>query len=107
MSKVIDGMVSLATSLGVRFEYNSTIQRVDLNSTKANGIVVNDKFQSFDYIVASADYHHVEQDLLPASHRRYSEKYWQKRVMAPSSLIFYLGINKKIDQPAPPHTILR
>lgn len=97
MSKVIDGMVSLATSLGVRFEYNSNIQRVDLNSTKAKGVVVNDKFQSFDYVVASADYHHVEQDLLPASHRRYSEQYWQKRVMAPSSLIFYLGVNKKID----------
>jgi phytoene desaturase len=97
MFKVIEGMVDLASSLGVRFEFNSDVQHVQVNSTKANGIVVNSKFQSFDYVVASADYHHVEQELLPASHRRYSEQYWQKRVMAPSSLIFYLGVNKKID----------
>jgi phytoene desaturase len=52
--------------------------------------------RSFDYVVAGADYHHVEQKLLPAKYRRYSDKYWQKRAMAPSSLIFYLGINKRL-----------
>jgi len=97
MHRVIEGMVSLAKSLGVRFEFNSNVQKLEVNSTSTKGIVVNGVLQYFDYIVASADYHHVEQDLLPASHRRYSEAYWQKRVMAPSSLIFYLGINKKVD----------
>lgn len=97
MHRVISGMVSLAESLGVRFEFNSNVEKIEIDSTKVKGIVVNGVLRSFDYIVASADYHHVEQDLLPASHRRYSEDYWQKRVMAPSCLIFYLGINKKID----------
>ena len=97
MHKVIEGMISLAQSLGVQFTLNSNVQRLDLNSTKAKGLIVNGSFQPFDYIIASADYHHVEQHLLPSSHRRYSEDYWQKRVMAPSSLIFYLGIDKKID----------
>lgn len=97
MHKVIEGMISLAKSLGVQFALNSNVQRLDLNSTKAKGLIVNGLFQPFDYIIASADYHHVEQDLLPSSHRRYTEDYWQKRVMAPSSLIFYLGIDKKID----------
>ncbi|MFM7193329.1 MAG: phytoene desaturase family protein, partial [Bacteroidota bacterium] len=46
--------------------------------------------------LASADYHHVEQQLLPESLRVYSESYWDKRTFAPSSLIFYLGINKKL-----------
>jgi phytoene desaturase len=98
MHKVIEGMVDLASSLGVRFEYNSNVQRIEINAAKANGIVIDDRFQPFDYVVASADYHHVEQELLPASHRRYTEQYWQKRVMAPSSLIFYLGINKRIGE---------
>ncbi|HEY9048962.1 MAG TPA: phytoene desaturase family protein, partial [Ohtaekwangia sp.] len=96
MYKIIEGMVSLAKSLNVTFEFNSAVEQLSLNSTKAKGLIVNGAFRPFEYIVAGADYHHVEQQLLPASHRRYSEAYWQKRVMAPSSLIFYLGINKKL-----------
>jgi phytoene desaturase len=72
------------------------VERLEMNHVKAKGLLVNGTFRSFDYIIASADYHHVEQNLLPATHRRYSEAYWQKRVMAPSSLIFFLGINKKL-----------
>jgi phytoene desaturase len=95
--KVIDAMVQLATSLGVKIEFNSTVEQLEMNAIKAKGLVVNGSFRPFDYIVAGADYHHVEQELLPFSHRRYSEEYWQKRVMAPSSLIFYLGIDKKVE----------
>jgi phytoene desaturase len=47
-------------------------------------------------VIASADYQHVEQDLLKKEERNYGTAYWDKKVMAPSSLIFYLGINKKI-----------
>jgi phytoene desaturase len=94
--KVIEGMVTLAESLGVNFEFNSNVEKLEVDVNRAKGVTVNGIFQAFDYVVASADYHHVEQELLPASHRRYAEDYWQKRVMAPSSLIFYLGVNKKI-----------
>ena len=97
MYKIIEAMVSLAQSLGVKFEFNSNVEKIDVSSDVANGIVVNGDLQPYDHIIASADYHHVEQDLLPKLYRRYTEEYWQKRVMAPSSLIFYLGINKKID----------
>jgi phytoene desaturase len=96
MYKVIEGMVQLAHELGVVTKFNSTVEQLQLNAVKAKGIVVNGTFKSFDYIVASADYHHVEQQLLPKSFRRYDETYWDSRVMAPSSLIFYLGINKKL-----------
>lgn len=96
MFKVIEGMVTLAESLGVTFEYNSEVQRMEMNGVKAKGLLVNGQVRDFDYIVAGADYQHVEQTLLPESYRRYSAAYWDKRVMAPSSLIFYLGINKKV-----------
>jgi phytoene desaturase len=96
--RVIEALVSLATSLGVEFEYESPVQKLDVNSRKLKGCIVRDTFRPFDYVVASADYHHVEQQLLPLSHRTYSERYWDDRVMAPSSLIFYLGLNKRIDK---------
>ena len=96
MHKVIEAMVSLAVSLGVKFEYNSAVERIELNHVKAKGVWINGNLREFDSIVAGADYHHVEQSLLPKSHRTYSPAYWDKRVMAPSSLIFFLGLNKKI-----------
>jgi phytoene desaturase len=96
MYKIVEAMVKLASSLGVQFEYNSNVQSIALNHVRAKGLMVNDKLRNFDVIVAGADYHHVEQELLPESHRRYSPAYWENRVLAPSSLIFYLGISKKI-----------
>jgi phytoene desaturase len=47
-------------------------------------------------VVAGADYNHIEQKLLPEEYRRYSESYWEERTMAPSALLFYIGINKKL-----------
>jgi phytoene desaturase len=96
MHKIVEGMVSLATSLGVQFEYNSEVQEIAVEGKKARGLMVNDTLRQFDYVVAGADYHHVEQKLLPAKYRRYTEDYWDKRAMAPGSLIYYLGINKKL-----------
>jgi phytoene desaturase len=96
MHKVIDGMARLATSTGVTIECNATVEELAMNGVKAKGLHVNGKFRPFDYIVAGADYHHVEQHLLPKKYRRYSKDYWQTRTLAPSSLIFYLGLNKKL-----------
>ncbi|MCU0418799.1 MAG: phytoene desaturase family protein [Cyclobacteriaceae bacterium] len=97
MHKIIEGMVRVATDLGVKIHYYAPVEAIEMNSTKAKGVRVNGAVELFDYIVASADYHHVEQHLLPAAYRRYDEAYWQKRTMAPSSLIFYLGLNKRLE----------
>jgi phytoene desaturase len=96
MFKIIEGMMELATSLGVKFEFDAAVEQITVQGSQATGVVVKGEHHPFDYVVASADYHHVEQSLLPASHRKYSEKYWDDRAMAPSSLIFYLGINKPL-----------
>jgi phytoene desaturase len=97
MYHIIEGMVQLATALGVKFKFNSAVQRFELNATRAKGIYVNDSLELVDYIVSGADYHHIEQHVLPPEFRKYSAEYWDTRVLAPSSLIFYLGINKKVD----------
>jgi phytoene desaturase len=96
MHKVVEAMVSVAQEQGVKFEFESEVQRLELNAVKAKGIWANNEFQAADYVVAGADYHHVEQRLIPESYRKYSESYWDKRVLAPSCLLFYLGVNKKI-----------
>src|SRR5688572_18574516 len=90
MFKVVEGLISLAKSLGAKFEFGAPVQQLRTNSTRVTGCVINDEYRQFDYVVASADYHHVEQQLLPPSYRTYSPAYWSERVMAPSCLIFYL-----------------
>jgi phytoene desaturase len=80
----------------VKFEYNSEVEKIIVRNKKVSGIQTNGSEHPLDYLVAGADYHHVEQELLPTEYRRYSEDYWQKRVMAPSSLIYYLGVNKRV-----------
>jgi len=97
MNKVVEAIVSLARSLRVRFEFNRAVEELSINTTRAKGLVVNKQFRPFDYIIAGADYHHIEQNLLPAPFRQYSPDYWDSRLMAPSSLVFYLGIDRKVE----------
>lgn len=99
MFEIIRGMSDVCLKLGVHIHLNSNVEQIvvnENNSESCQGIVVNGKQLDFDYVVAGADYAHVEQHLLPQSHRNYSDKYWDKRKMAPSSLIYYLGISKKL-----------
>jgi phytoene desaturase len=96
MYKVVEGMESVARDNGVAFRYNSPVSQLEMNGVKAKGLWTANQFHAFDFVVAGADYHHVEQHLLPEKFRRYNQKYWDDRVMAPSSLIFYVGVNKRI-----------
>lgn len=96
MHKIVEGMVSIGKELNVKFEYNSEVSELIVEGDKITGVKVSGIVQRFDYVVAGADYHHVEQKLLPKEYRRYTEDYWNTRSMAPSSLIFYLGVKKKI-----------
>lgn len=96
MYAIVKGMEKLATEQGVVFQYQSAVEQLKVDNGKVKGVVVNGEAKDFDYIVAGADYHHVEQQLLPKAYRRYSPKYWDHRVMAPSSLLFYVGLNRKL-----------
>ena len=94
MHKIVEGMQKLAEEKGVQFHFNATVHKINTGNKHVQSLLVNDEIVEFDQIVAGADYHFVEQKLLDKPQRNYSEKYWQKRDMAPSSLIFYLGIDE-------------
>lgn len=96
MFSIVAGMEKLAIEQGVKFRYNSAVQELPVENGKTTGVVVDGALIPFDYVIAGADYHHVEQQLLPEKYRRYSPSYWDTRVMAPSSLLFYVGISKRV-----------
>lgn len=96
MYSVVEGMKTVAEEMGAEFMMNSPVEELKMNGNGVKSLISNGKEYSMDGLVAAADYHHVEQELLPEKYRRYSESYWNKRTMAPSSLMFYLGIDKKL-----------
>ena len=97
MHRVVEAMVSLAKELGVSFHFDQEVKRVKIKDGRATEVYTNDAVFDCDVLVAGADYHHIEQEVLEPSYRQYSKKYWEKRVMAPSSLLFYLGVGKKLE----------
>ncbi|WP_026978233.1 phytoene desaturase family protein [Flavobacterium tegetincola] len=96
MFDVVKAMESLAKELGVSFEFNANVNKIVVENEKAVALIVNNSRVEADVILSGADYHHSE-TLLDSEYRMYSEKYWDSRVFAPSSLLFYVGLNRKLD----------
>jgi phytoene desaturase len=97
MYSVIEGIVSLAESLGVSFKTNSNVEKIITDTTDTvTALMVNGEKIQTNLVLSGADYHHTE-TLLDKNVRQYSEEYWDKKTFAPSSLLFYVGFDKKID----------
>lgn len=95
MYSVILGMKKLAQELGVQFEVEAPIEKIIVENKKAVAIQIKGKRIEADVILSGADYHHSE-TLLDIEYRQYSEKYWEKKIFAPSSLLFYVGFDKRL-----------
>ncbi len=96
MYSVIEGMRTLAEDLGVTIKTNSPVERIEVEGKHAIGIWANGEFFPSDIVLSGADYHHSE-TLLAPKHRAYSEQFWEKKTFAPSSLLFYVGFNKQLE----------
>lgn len=99
MHAVIQGMISLAKNLGVEMHTHGSVSKIVVQQKKAIGIEISNRFYASDYVLSGADYHHTE-TLLSPTDRMYSEKYWAKKTFAPSSLLFYVGFDKKFESVA-------
>ncbi|MEO6231595.1 MAG: phytoene desaturase family protein [Ferruginibacter sp.] len=104
MHKIVDGMVSVAKELGVKFLLNQNVVELKIEDGLVKKIITENLLNNqqttdvyeADVVISGADYHFTETHLLPDKYKSYSEKYWDERVMAPSSLLYYVGINKKL-----------
>lgn len=96
IGKVIEAIVNIAKKHGATFHVNSPVKRILTKEKRAYGIELADgrKIEG-DLVISNADLHHTETQLLEKQDREYTEKKWEKRVMAPSAFLLYLGTNKK------------
>lgn len=95
MFEFVKAFEQIAREQGVHIHTGKEVLNFDF---KGKEIVytntANEKIAA-DYVVSGADYRHTES--LLNGQANYSDTYWNKRVMAPSSLLYYVGVNKKID----------
>ncbi len=96
MYEIIKAMKSLAEELGVTIHTNSPVSHILVSDGQTIGIRSQGKNHLADLVVSGADYHHSE-TLLDKKYRQYSEDYWEKRTYAPSSLLFYIGFDCKLN----------
>ncbi|NAS32754.1 phytoene desaturase [Flavobacteriaceae bacterium R38] len=99
MYSVIEGISSLSTELGVTFKTETNVEKIVVDNNKTSGVIANGKKIDADIVLSGADYHHSE-SLLDTKYRAYSESFWEKKTFAPSSLLFYVGFDKKIENVA-------
>ncbi|WP_027419805.1 phytoene desaturase family protein [Crocinitomix catalasitica] len=97
MYEVAAGMERLAIELGVEIKYNSPAEKINVDENgRVKSLIVNREEIKADIILSGADYFHTEQ-LLEPKYRQYSDEYWSKKTFAPSSLLFYVGFDKKLE----------
>src|SRR6187399_1863109 len=96
MYSVVKAMYELAIELGVEFCFNEEVEQIFIQNDTAKNLVTNRSVHEADVIISGADYHFTEEKLLAENYRSYSETYWDKRVMAPSCLLYFVGLNKKL-----------
>ena len=96
--QVIKGIERLCLDLGVTIKKNQCVKKINVKEFKLESVETQNNHYSADIVVAAADYEHVDNSLLDKKYRNYNSEYWDKRVMSPSCLLFYLGIDKKINK---------
>ncbi len=125
---VVDGIVELATDLGVEFVTDAEVTAIegrrgafavdvagngdanegrtadgDAREVSANG-GDGDRYLA-DLVVSNADYAHTERELLPPEKRQYTDAYWESRTYAPSAFLLYLGVEGDVEELAH-HTLV-
>ncbi len=104
MFQIAQAMHDLAKEQGVEFVFNANVEKISIVNGQAKQVIATiDSNQSpetltmdADVVIGAADYHFIETQLLPKTYQSYSAAYWDKRVMAPSCLLYYVGLNKKL-----------
>lgn len=104
MFSVVNAMQTLAEEQGVEFYFEEEAKEIIIEKDKAKKIITNKNEYVADAIISGADYHFTEFNLLPSSHRTYKESYWNKKILAPSCLLYYVGLNKRLNNV--PHHLL-
>ena len=95
MYKFVEAFEKIAKEQGVQIKTSHEVLGFDYVDKTIVSAKTSHGTHDSDFFISGADYQHTDSKLLNG-HANYSEKYWDKRTMAPSCLLFYVGINKRV-----------
>lgn len=94
---VVDGMVELATDLGVTFQTDREVTQID-GSVGSFTVSGNEWSRDTDIVVSNTDIAHTEQSLLSPSQRQFDADYWSSATLAPSAFLLFLGVTGEVPE---------
>ncbi|HOO21794.1 MAG TPA: phytoene desaturase family protein [Kiritimatiellia bacterium] len=103
LSAVAQGIRRLAEEQGVAFRFSTEAEHIVTANGRATGVQVRTpdggrETLPCEAVLANADYAHVETDLLDPADCVYPRRYWEKRVVAPSMFLLYLGVTRRLER---------
>ncbi len=95
--ELINALARICEKNGAVLRTNSPVAEIVVENgvTKAVRLESGETVDA-DIVISNADIWHTETKLLAEKWRTHPQKYWDKRVMAPSAFIMYLGVNQKL-----------
>jgi phytoene desaturase len=96
MHEISKAFEKIALDQGVKIKYNEEVIKMEATGSQLTKLISNRQSYEAHTYLSAADYQHVDQSLLPKDYSNYSADYWESRDMAPSSLLYYIGVNKKL-----------
>jgi len=97
MGKLVEAFYKLGESHGVEYRFNEEVKKIEIEKKRAKKVVTNSDTYEADIFVVNADYAYAETQLLDKKHQTHPQKYWEGKSIAPSALLFFLGLNKRLD----------
>jgi phytoene desaturase len=96
MNEIVKAMESIAIEQGVEIHLNEEVIEIQSESNNVSKVITNKSSYEVSGVIAAADYAHVDKKLLSKKDANYTPQSWDKRTMSPSSLLFYVGVNKRL-----------
>ena len=96
MAKLAQVMHKVAEEQGAKFIFNEPVEKVLVENGKTTGVKTSKNTYEADIVVVNADHAWAELNLVDKKNRSYSEKYWEKRKIAPSAYLLFLGLDKQL-----------
>lgn len=97
MHEIVKAMVSIAKKRGVQIELNTEVTKINIENGYVRSVSTSKGDYLADIVIAGADYEYVDQHLIDKPYQSYTKKYWNSRTLSPSCLIWYIGVNKKVE----------
>lgn len=95
--RVVEAISAVAQKHGVQIRTNTPVKRILVDEGVATGVELEDGTQVLaDIVISNADMVHTDEKLLDKKYRQKSKSYWDKKLMAPSGFIMYMGIDGEI-----------